>query len=267
MSGREFFVGKTPILEQKKNVSGAYVEVEGEVFYRIENHNAMRPFFMTVVSSSDHWLFISSNGSLSAGRKNPDCALFPYYTDDKITDSAEITGNKTIIRVVEGDKTFLWEPHSDRFAGAYSIQRNIYKNVIGNKVLFEEVNTDLNLTHQYRWTFSDAYGFVKRSKLINHSKDTRSIELVDGFQNILPYGVDSGLQNARSTLVDAYKKNELDPESKLGLFTLSAMIIDKAEPSEALKSTVAWSAGLDNFKVLLSSLQLDKFRRGHDITE
>ena len=58
MSGREFFVGKTPILEQKKNVSGAYVEVEGEVFYRIENHNAMRPFFMTVVSSSDHWLFI-----------------------------------------------------------------------------------------------------------------------------------------------------------------------------------------------------------------
>ena len=267
MSGREFFVGKTPILEQKKNVSGAYVEVEGEVFYRIENHNTMRPFFMTVVSSSDHWLFISSNGSLSAGRKNPDCALFPYYTDDKITDSAEITGNKTIIRVVEGDKTFLWEPHSDRFAGAYSIQRNIYKNAIGNKVLFEEINTDLNLTHQYRWTFSDAYGFVKRSKLINHSKDTRSIELVDGFQNILPYGVDSGLQNARSTLVDAYKKNELDPESKLGLFTLSAMIIDKAEPSEALKSTVAWSAGLDNFKVLLSSLQLDKFRRGHDITE
>ena len=76
MSGREFFVGKTPILEQKKNVSGAYVEVEGEVFYRIENHNAMRPFFMTVVSSSDHWLFISSNGSLSAGRKNPDCARY-----------------------------------------------------------------------------------------------------------------------------------------------------------------------------------------------
>jgi len=267
MSEREFFAGDTPILEQNKNVSGGYVEVEGEVFYRIENADAMRPFFMTVVSSSDHWLFISSNGALSAGRKNPDCALFPYYTDDKITDSAELTGNKTIVRVAEAGKTYLWEPHSDRFAGAYSIQRNIYKNAIGNKILFEEINSDLNLTHQYRWTFSDAYGFVKRSKLINHSDESRSIELVDGFQNLLPFGVDSGLQNSRSTLVDAYKKNELDKDTKMGVFTLSAMIIDRAEPSEALKATVAWSVGLDNFRVLLSSLQLDQFRRGHDIKE
>jgi hypothetical protein len=267
MSGRQFYVGKTPILEQKKTVSGAYVEVEGEVFYRIENADAMRPFFMTVVSSSDHWLFISSNGALSAGRKTPDCALFPYYTDDKITDSAELTGNKTIIRVEDDNKTYLWEPHSDRYAGAYAIKRNIYKNAIGNKILFEEINSDLNLTHQYRWTFSDKYGFVKRSKLINHANHARSIELVDGFQNILPFGVDSGLQNARSTLVDAYKKNELDEETKLGLFTLSAMIIDRAEPSEALKATVAWSVGLDNFRVLLSSMQLDKFRRGEAIKE
>ncbi len=267
MSEKELFVGKTPIRKQDKRVSGAYVEVEGEVFYKIENADAMRPFFMTVVSSADHWLFISSNGALSAGRKNPDNALFPYYTDDKITDSADITGNKTIVRVQQDGKTYLWEPHSDRFAGAYAIQRNIYKNAIGNKVLFEEINADLNLTHQYRWTFSDAFGFVKRSKLINHSDTAREIELVDGFQNILPYGVDSGLQNARSTLVDAYKKNELDSETKLGLFTLSAMIIDRAEPSEALKATAAWSVGLDNFSVLLSSLQLEHFRRGYTIHE
>ena len=37
---------------------------------------------MSVVSHSDHWLFISSTGALSAGRKN-DMRCFPI-TDDKI---------------------------------------------------------------------------------------------------------------------------------------------------------------------------------------
>ena len=57
----------------------------------------MRPFFMTVVSDADHWMFISSNGALTAGRRNADLALFPYYTDDKIRDMVEVTGSKTIL--------------------------------------------------------------------------------------------------------------------------------------------------------------------------
>ena len=36
----------------------------------------MRPFFMSIVSNSDHWMFISSTGGLSAGRKNSNYALF-----------------------------------------------------------------------------------------------------------------------------------------------------------------------------------------------
>ena len=47
---------------------------------------------MSIVSDSNHWLFISSNGGLTAGRKNAEFALFPYYTDDKITEFADITG-------------------------------------------------------------------------------------------------------------------------------------------------------------------------------
>ncbi|MEJ2279477.1 MAG: hypothetical protein P8Y70_17300 [Candidatus Lokiarchaeota archaeon] len=45
----------------------------------------MPPFFMSIVSSSNHWLFISSTGGLSAGRVSAEQALFPYYTDDKLT--------------------------------------------------------------------------------------------------------------------------------------------------------------------------------------
>ncbi|MEM9525856.1 MAG: hypothetical protein AAGA31_04555, partial [Bacteroidota bacterium] len=92
-----------------------------------------------------------------------------------------------------------------------------------------------------------------------------SLSLIDGIQNIVPYGVGSELQNRSSNLVDAYKRNELDAVSGLGIFALSAIIVDKAEPSEALKANVAWSLGFENPEYLLSSLQLAAFRAGESI--
>ncbi|NNK76289.1 MAG: hypothetical protein HKP42_09540, partial [Maribacter sp.] len=91
--------------------------------------------------------------------------------------------------------------------------------------------------------------------------------VLDGIQNIIPYGVSSDLQNRQSNLVDAYKKNELQAKDGIGIFALSAIIVDKAEPSEALKATVAWSTGVKNAKYLVSSLQLDAFRRGEEIKQ
>ena len=82
-----------------KSVEMNIISIEGEVFYHISNNDAMRPFFMSIVSDSNHWMFISSNGGLTAGRKNAEFALFPYYTDDKITEFADITGSKTIFQV------------------------------------------------------------------------------------------------------------------------------------------------------------------------
>lgn len=72
----------------------------------------MSPFLMNIVSDSDLWMFISSNGALTAGRRNPDQALFPYYTDDRIHDSRDITGSKTVVFVTKEDNLFLWEPFS-----------------------------------------------------------------------------------------------------------------------------------------------------------
>ncbi len=79
--------------------------------------------------------------------------------------------------------------------------------------------------------------------------------------------LDPDLQNASSNLVDAYKKCELETDSGLGIFALSAIIVDKAEPSEALKANIVWSFGIDNPTYLLSSLQLDNFRKGKEIQQ
>ncbi|MCR9083210.1 MAG: DUF3164 family protein, partial [Cyclobacteriaceae bacterium] len=79
----------------------------------------MLPFFMSIISPYNHWLFIGSNGGLSAGRKDPENALFPYYTDDKILESSEVTGSKSIIRVQKNNQTHVWEPFSIHFANEY----------------------------------------------------------------------------------------------------------------------------------------------------
>ena len=135
--------------------SGQEITLEGETYYKISAVDRMRPFFMSIVSHSDHWMFIASNGGLSAGRKNSDFALFPYYTDDKITEAAETTGSKTVVLVDAGERRMLWQPFSDQNKGVYRLERNLYKNAYGNKVLFEEVNHDLGLTFQYQWAASE----------------------------------------------------------------------------------------------------------------
>lgn len=243
------------------------VQVDNETYFRIFNVDHMRPFFMSIISDSDHWLFIGSNGGLTAGRKNAESALFPYYTDDKIIESAETTGSKTIFRVRANGGSLLWEPFSVRYANLYHLERNLYKNIYGNKVLFEETNHTLKLTFRYQWSSSARFGFVRTSWLINSGPEDIEVSLLDGIQNIVPYGVGSALQNKTSNLVDAYKRNELERESNVGIFTLSAIIVDRAEPSEALKATIAWSLGMDKATRLLSSLQLENFRKGLPLHE
>jgi len=244
-----------------KTIAMEKVIIDNEDYYKIVNHDQMRPFFMSIVSDSNHWLFISSNGGLTAGRKNANFALFPYYTDDKITEFADITGSKTIFQIHENNATHIWEPFSERFNDKYNLTRNLYKNSYGNKIIFEEIHHDFQLTFRYQWSSSNAFGFVKKSEIINHSDNNFAITFLDGIQNVLPYGVNSDLQATTSNLVDAYKRTELHQESGLGIFALSAIIVDKAEPSEALKANIAWSLGLENPIYLLSSKQLSAFRK------
>lgn len=267
MTRNQIYIGNKPATFEEKEVKGKLINFDNESYYKISNSDAMRPFFMSIVSDSNHWMFISSNGGLSAGRKDNESSLFPYYTDDKITESVEVTGSKTILQIHVEGKTFLWEPFSDRYAGIYKIHRNLYKNSFGNKVVFEEFNEDLGIAFRYQWNSSNLFGFVKKSTLSNFTSKEIEVTVLDGIQNIVPYGVPADVQNRVSNLVDAYKRSELDEESGLGIYALSAIIVDKAEPSEALKASIAWSVGINKAKYLLSSLQLEHFRDGKDIKQ
>jgi hypothetical protein len=258
------FLGESVVRVPGRAGGVEWVERDGERFYRIADYHSMPPFFMSVVSGYDHWLFVSSTGGLTCGRRAPENALFPYCTDDKVHDACETTGPKTVLLATRGDRTLLWHPFE---AGpfVYDLERNLYKNVPGNKLVFEEVNHDLGLAFSYTWTSGNRYGFIRTSRLLNTGAGEVRVELLDGLRNLLPYGVDRHAQAELSTLIDAYKQAEAVPGTCAGLYTLSSILTDRAEPSEALKATIAWSTGLEQPRVLLSEDQVRAFCAGEEV--
>ncbi len=266
MATPTIYLGNTPIQTSATQPdTGAYVQMLGEPFYRITNVDQMPPFFMSLVSGADHWLFIASNGGLTAGRGDANSALFPYETEDKITAHHELTGSKTVLRVTRNGRTQLWEPFTSIASDTYRCQRHLYKNIPGSTLIFEEVNHDLRLTLRIAWRTGDRFGFVRTAWLQNDGADC-AIALLDGLQNLLPYGATQQLQTNLSSLLHAYKRSELHPETGLGIFSLSATLTDQAEPSESLLATAVWQTGLFPAHHLLCTDQLDAFRRGHPLT-
>lgn len=265
MRSQQIFIGDTPHKQSGTEVQGEYVTIQGEMFFKIQNVDFLEPFFISLASSSDHWLFISSNGGLSAGRVSAEQAIFPYYTEDKLTENNEHTGSKSILIVTRIDRTSLWEPFSERQRGCYTVEHNLYKNSTGSALVFEEINHDLELRIRYAWRTSDKFGFVKTTWVENIGSSTCLIEILDGVQNLLPANVSSATQNIFSSLIDAYKRSELDAETGLAIFSLNSTLTDLAEPSESLLATTVAQVGLDKAGYLLSSQQLNTFRNGEPI--
>ncbi len=264
-SSEPIFVGDTALQGLQADVRGEYVAMLGDTWYKIQNYDALEPFFMSVVSSSNHWLFLSSTGGLTAGRVSADQALFPYYAVDRLTENSENTGPKAVLVVKSARRIQLWEPFSDRQRGAYAVERNLYKNVAGTAVIFEERNLSLELTYRYAWRTGDAFGFVKTSWLCNEGDSPCRVELVDGLQNLLPANVTPLTQNTFSCLLDAYKRAEVNPSTGLAILALNSVLTDLAEPSESLLATTVFQVGLEQANYLLSSTQLDRFRAGRGL--
>jgi len=246
--------------------SGQPVDLDGRRFYRITAYDQMPPFFMTLVGASDLWLFISSTGGLTAGRVEAERALFPYYTEDKVSESAGRTGGLTVLRVTRDDGTAaVWQPFAETRPGDPAVERNLYKDYLGTTLVFEEVHPELDLTVRVAWETSARYGVVRTCELRSTGARPRAVEVLDGFVNLLPAGTTVLVQNELSYLLDAYKRAEVYPATGLAVLYLNSDLTDLPEPRESLHATVAWQVGLDGVDHLLSTQQLRAFGAGDPV--
>lgn len=227
--------------------TGQFITINGERFYEIANYDEMKPFFISLASDTDLWMYLASTGGLTAGRRSPGEALFPYYTDDKITENYETTGPRTVLEIVHrqsSDRKYLWRPFSNLQQDVFELSRKIAKSTVGNQIVFCEENHTLGLRFSYLWAPAGKHGWVRRATLENLSGEEWSIDMKDSLLNVLPAGVERKTQNEFSTLVDGYKRTELVPGTSLALFRMEAILVDRAEPSESLACNTVYCLGL-----------------------
>ena len=94
----------------KPEASGEFASIDGVRFYVIRDVDKMPPFFISLASPADHWLFVSCTGGLTAGRVSPEGALFPYIPVDRIHESTLHTGSRTMLRVASESRKDLVMP-------------------------------------------------------------------------------------------------------------------------------------------------------------
>lgn len=251
-------------VESQAKVNGDLINWRASEYYRIENYDLLEPFLISLMTDCDLWMYLSSSTGLTAGRQDSDHAIFPYETEDKLHVSHCHTGPVTIVRCHSDSDVLIWEPFSEKGRLQYQITRNIYKHALGNEVWFEEVNHSLGLLFRFGWRPSQKFGWIRTAELSNIQSRARKLSVLDGLRNILPAGIEKGLQDTMSCLVDAYKYAECDRDG-IAIFGLTSKVVDRPEPSESLYVTVAWQTGLSGCNVILDSLLIGKFVMGETL--
>jgi hypothetical protein len=245
-------------------MQGGFVEEDGERWYRIDGLDRQAPFFTTLASDSDLWAFVSTAGSLAAGRRDADGAFFPYETVDKIHRRWEHTGPRTWIRLVDGAQAEVWQPFAPALAGPAG-ERSAWKNQSGTRLRLREAHASGRLVFEHEWSTAVELGLVRTARVWAPHAPI-AVQVLDGLLNLIPPGLGQQQVNQFSSLTDAYKWNESAAAGRLGLYTLYAKIWDRAEPKESFEALAAWHAGIPvGAKTLLSAHQVGAFCRSGQV--
>lgn len=241
---------------------GGFVEEDGQTWYRIEGHDQQDPFLMALAGDSDLWAFVSSAGSLAAGRRDEEGAFLPYETVDKVHQRWEHTGPRTWVRADFGAGPALWQPFAPHWGDGPAPQRSLWKTLSGTRIRFRETHPSGRLSFQYEWFTAASLGLVRSARLVAHDGAGVKVQVLDGVLNLLPPHVGTRLSATMSSLTDAYKWNEQAAGGRLGLYTLYSQVWDRPEPKESFQALVAWHAGLPaDTRTLLSARQVRDFCR------
>ena len=243
----------SPMIEQE-----GLVQIDGYDYYAVPDVGSLPPFLVAVVSPSDHWLYVSTAGGLTAGRGDANHCLFPYRTDDLLHKVQTFSGGYTGIRVGEE----LWEPFTGRLDRR--MHRSIARSINGDRFLVEEIHRELGLRARCTWCFSDRSGIVRRIALDlipGHGRPCR-FDLLDGLRELVPAGAGVGVMQSMSCLINAYTRAERTGSSTLATIAMESALSDRAEPAESLHATVVWGTGLPDAGIHLQARAASEFAEG-----
>ncbi|WP_428387647.1 hypothetical protein [Mucisphaera sp.] len=239
-------------------------EISGHPAYRITGFEGMEPFLVSLLSEGDMWCFVSSMGSLTAGRVEPAYCLFPYVTDNEIHQAHGHTGPVSVLRVSRGGEADVWRP----LEGAADEQRSrsLAKTVLGDRLMAEEHHREHGLLYRAQLAPTAELGLIRTVTLENTSQtESVEVEVLDGFRGLLPANIELSTLSRASCLIDAYTQAEALPDTGLTTISLTSCIVDSTEPSEALYANTAWATGLPFRALTLDVHDVERFVNGEAI--
>ncbi len=188
-----------------------YLNEAGE--FVIENYNYSKPFssFFPGIAGKygiPMWTFYVNRGQAisSFGVKDKDHAILEFLPANKAWQLVSSQGFRTFIKITSQNKNLFYEPFHNGFSNlGYNLTNKMLISPAG--LALEETNLSLGLKIKVEYfnVPSDNYaGLVRVVKIENTGNKDRSIELVDGLPQIVPFGTNNFFLKKMSRTIEGW---------------------------------------------------------------
>lgn len=211
-----------------------YYFSNGDNGFVIEQYNDLSPFasFLPGIAGAKGrpaWVFYVNRGQAIAsfGVRNKDGAFLEFYPADKAYQLTPARGFRTFLKMTSGDEVLTHEPFQ-RGADSEVRQR---MHITPHEVGVEEINPHLGLSIRADMlTLPEApvSALLRRVELLNTSDQIKSIEIVDGLPQVLPYGLNQWGVKFMSRTSEAFMRAE-GIEQNLAFYRLKVWPTDSPQ--------------------------------------
>lgn len=198
----------------KQTKSNYYLNPQGE--FVIENYNYAKPFanFFPGIAGKygiPMWVFYVNRGQCIAsfGTKDKDHAILEFFPANKSWQFVSNQGFRTFIKINQPkSKTIYYEPFHNGYANLeYQIINSM--RISSHELILEEENRTLGIKTQVKYFNipNDTYAGLSRTVTIeNTSKKSRSIQVIDGLTQIVPFGINNFFLKKLGRTIEAWIK-------------------------------------------------------------
>ena len=188
-----------------------YLNDNGE--FVIENYNYSKPFsnFFPGIAGKygiPMWTFYVNRGQAisSFGVKDKDHAILEFLPANKAWQLVSSQGFRTFIKITSQNKTLFYEPFHNGFSNlGYDLANKMLVGPAG--LSLEETNLSLGLKVKVEYfnVPSDNYaGLVRILKIENTGNKDKTVELVDGLPQIVPFGTNNFFLKKMSRTIEGW---------------------------------------------------------------
>ncbi len=176
----------------------------------IEQYNERVPFagFLPGVAGArgrPAWLFYVNRGQAvaSLGVRNKDGAFLEFHPADKAWQLTPARGFRTFVKICGSNDGTVWEPF--QCGSAAGVRQRMY--VAAHEVGVEEIDPRVQLgIRADTFTLPEAAvaGVVRRVEIVNNAAAARTLQIVDGLPQVLPWGLNQWAVKFMSRTSEAF---------------------------------------------------------------